>query len=95
MCRLYEKFILEYDIKHYLELKVSASRINWSFDVTVRSLLPIIQCNVYLQLDYNVLIIVAKYYKLTTQIRYNRHTILSNKMYQILLMLRTVIMNLV
>ena len=32
MCRLYEKFILEYYKKHYPKLTVSASQIPWSLD---------------------------------------------------------------
>ena len=32
MCRLYEKFILEYYSRHYPELSVSASQIPWSLD---------------------------------------------------------------
>lgn len=32
MCRLYEKFILEYYKKHYPKLTVSASQIPWALD---------------------------------------------------------------
>ena len=83
MCRLYEKFILEYYNRHYPELKVSASQIPWSVDDGVRTLLPMMQSDIHLQKDNTVLIIDAKYYNHTTQVQYNKHTLHSNNMYQI------------
>lgn len=83
MCRLYEKFILEYYNRHYPELKVSASQIPWSVDDGVRTMLPMMQSDIHLQKDNTVLIIDAKYYSHTTQVQYNKHTLHSNNMYQI------------
>ncbi len=83
MCRLYEKFILEYYNRHYPELKVSASQIPWSVDDGVRTMLPMMQSDIHLQKDNTVLIIDAKYYSHTTQVQYDKHTLHSNNMYQI------------
>lgn len=83
MCRLYEKFILEYYNRHYPELKVSASQIPWSVDDGVRTVLPMMQSDIHLQKDNTVLIIDAKYYSHTTQTQYDKHTLHSNNMYQI------------
>ncbi len=83
MYKLYEKFILEYYRKHYSKLTVTASRIPWSVDDGIKTMLPIMQSDIHLQKDNTVLIIDAKYYSHTTQIKYNKHTIHSNNMYQI------------
>ena len=81
MCRLYEKFILEYYRKHFPELTVTASQIPWCVDDS--TMLPTMQSDIHLQKDNIVLIIDAKYYSQTTQFRYNKHTIHSNNLYQI------------
>lgn len=83
MCRLYEKFILEYYSQHYPELSVSASRIPWSLDDGFGSLLPVMQSDIHLQRKDTVLIIDAKYYSHTTQVQYDKHTLHSNNLYQI------------
>ena len=79
--RLYEKFILGYYKKHYAELSPSASRIPWSVDNTI--MLPVMQSDIHLQKNNTVLIIDAKYYSHTTQVKYDNHTLHSNNMYQI------------
>ena len=81
MFRLYEKFILGYYKKHYAELSPSASRIPWSVDNTI--MLPVMQSDIHLQKNNTVLIIDAKYYSHTTQVKYDNHTLHSNNMYQI------------
>ena len=81
MFRLYEKFILGYYKKHYAELSPSASRIPWAVDNTI--MLPVMQSDIYLQKNNTVLIIDAKYYSHTTQVKYYNHTLHSNNMYQI------------
>ena len=81
MFRLYEKFILGYYKKHYAELSPSASRIPWSVDNT--RMLPIMLSDIHLQKNNTVLIIDAKYYSHTTQVKYDNHTLHSNNMYQI------------
>ena len=83
MCRLYEKFILEYYSRHYPELTVSASQIPWSVDDGIRTMLPVMQSDIHLQMGNIVLIIDAKYYSHTTQTQYDKHTLHSNNMYQI------------
>ena len=76
MCRLYEKFILEYYTRHYPALSVSASQIPWSLDDGVGTMLPVQRGN-------TVLIIDAKYYSHTTQVQFDKHTLHSNNLYQI------------
>lgn len=49
MCRLYEKFILEYYSRHYPELSVSASQIPWSLDDGIGTMLPVMQSDIHLQ----------------------------------------------
>ena len=83
MCRLYEKFILEYYSRHYPELSVSASQIPWSLDDGIGTMLPVMQSDIHLQKDNTVLIIDAKYYSHTTQSQFDNHTLHSNNMYQI------------
>ena len=83
ICRLYEKFILEYYNKHFPELSVSASQIPWSVDDGIRTMLPVMQSDIHLQMGNTVLIIDAKYYSHTTQTHYDKHTLHSNNMYQI------------
>lgn len=83
MCRLYEKFILEYYKKHYPELTVSASQIPWSLDDGVGTMLPVMQSDIHLQRGNTVFIIDAKYYSHTTQVQFDKHTIHSNNLYQI------------
>lgn len=77
MCRLYEKFILEYYSRHYPELTVSASQIPWSVDDGIRTMLPVMQSDIHLQKDNTVLVIDAKYYSHTTQTQYDKHTLLA------------------
>ena len=83
MCRLYEKFILEYYSRHFPQLKVSASQIPWSVDDGIKTMLPIMQSDIHLQKGNTVLIIDAKYYSHTTQTQFDNHTIHSNNLYQI------------
>lgn len=83
MCRLYEKFILEYYKKHYHELSVSSSQISWALDDGIDDMLPIMQSDIMLSNGDNVLIIDAKYYSNTTQNQYDAHTLHSGNLYQI------------
>ena len=78
MCRLYEKFILEYYSRHFPQLKVSASQIPWSVDDGIKAMLSIMQSDIHLQKGNTVLIIDAKYYSHTTQTQFDNHTIHSN-----------------
>ena len=83
MCRLYEKFILEYYKRHYPELNIGSSQISWSVDDGIRTMLPVMQSDIHLQKGNIILIIDAKYYSHTTQFRYDKHTLHSNNLYQI------------
>lgn len=83
MCRLYEKFILEYYRKEFPAIKVNASQIPWALDDGVNSMLPCMQSDVMLSVSNKVLIIDAKYYAHTTQARYDKHTLHSSNLYQI------------
>ena len=83
MCRLYEKFILEYYSRHYPALTVSASKIPWALDNGAGTMLPDMQSDIHLQRGNTVLIIDAKYYSHTTQVQFGKHTLHSNNLYQI------------
>lgn len=83
MCRLYEKFILEYYSKEFPELHVAASQIHWALDDGIGTMLPVMQSDITLSHGSTVLIIDAKYYSHTTQGRYGAHTLHSNNLYQI------------
>lgn len=83
MCRLYEKFILEYYKKHFPSLSPNASQIPWSLDDGTGPMLPVMQSDITLQQGNTVLIIDAKYYSHTTQVQYDKHTLHSNNLYQI------------
>ncbi len=83
MCRLYEKFILEYYRREFPELHASASQIPWALDDDMRDMLPVMQSDTTLSKDGKVLIIDAKYYSHTTQMQYDVHTLHSGNLYQI------------
>jgi 5-methylcytosine-specific restriction enzyme subunit McrC len=83
MCRLYEKFILEYYSKEFPALNVSASQIPWALDDGIGTMLPIMQSDITLARGNEVLIIDAKYYTHTTQVQFDVHTLHSSNLYQI------------
>ena len=83
MCRLYEKFILEYYKKEHPEIKASASQISWQLDDGFSSMLPIMQTDIMLSKESTTLIIDAKYYSHTTQTQYGYNTLHSSNLYQI------------
>ena len=83
MCRLYEKFILEYYRKEYPKLSVSAAQIPWVLDDDSHALLPVMQSDITLARGNTVLIIDAKYYQHTMQMRYDKQTLHSANLYQI------------
>ena len=83
MCRLYEKFILEYYRKEHPELIANASRISWQLDDNFSDMLPVMQTDIMLTKDEKVLIIDAKYYEHTMQTQYEKHTLHSGNLYQI------------
>ncbi len=83
MCRLYEKFILEYFSKEYPQLSVKASQIPWALDDGIGTMLPVMQSDITLSYKNKILIIDAKYYSHTTQVQYDKHTLHSQNLYQI------------
>lgn len=83
MCRLFEKFILEYYSQEYPELTVRASQIPWALDDGIDTMLPIMQSDITLSKGSAVLIIDAKYYSHTVQTQHDNQTIHSNNLYQI------------
>ena len=86
MCRIYEKFILEYYRKEIPQINANASKINWklaegeSFDM-----LPEMKSDIMLsdKSGKNVLIIDAKYYEHSMQKNYEKYTFHSHNLYQI------------
>ena len=60
MCRLYEKFILEYYRKEHPEIIANASQILWQLDDGIGSMLPVMQTDIMLSYQEKILIIDAK-----------------------------------
>ena len=83
MCRLYERFILEYYRKEHPEIRASASQIPWQLDDDFSFMLPVMQTDIMLSKGNTTLIIDAKYYGHTTQEQYGIHTLHSGNLYQI------------
>lgn len=83
MCRLYERFLLEYYRKEHPELAVGASHIDWVLDDGFDDYLPSMKSDVMLSRDDRVLIIDAKYYAYTMQHQFDKRSIHSNNLYQI------------
>lgn len=83
MCRLYEKFVLEYYKYHHPELRPAASQVAWNLDDGVIDFLPIMQTDITLRYGDKILIIDTKYYAHTMQVQYDNRTLHSNNLYQI------------
>ena len=83
MCRLYEKFILEYYRKEHPEITARASQIPWQLDDGFSDMLPVMQSDITLSKGNRILIIDAKYYAHNTQTQYDVHTLHSGNLYQI------------
>lgn len=83
MCRLYEKFILEYYRKEHPEITARASQIPWQLDDGFSDMLPVMQSDIMLSKGNRTLIIDAKYYAHNTQTQYDVHTLHSGNLYQI------------
>lgn len=84
MCRLYEKFILEFyrkEMRH--QLSANASQIEWQLDDGKRTMLPAMQSDIMLTKGDKTLIIDAKYYSKATQEQFGKHTLHSQNVYQI------------
>ncbi len=85
MCRLYEKFILEYYRQEHPALIAESSQIPWQLDDDENDFLPVMQTDITLSdpSRTRVLIIDAKYYQHTMQARFNAQKIHSTNLYQI------------
>ena len=83
MCRLYEKFILEYYRREHPRLRASASFVEWALDDGVSDGLPAMRSDITLSAGGRVLIIDAKYYASTMQSDFNKKTVHSGNLYQI------------
>ena len=83
MCRLYEKFILEYYRKEHPKITARASQIPWQLDDGFSDMLPIMQSDITLSKGNRTLIIDAKYYAHNKQTQYDVHTLHSGNLYQI------------
>lgn len=68
MCRLYEKFILEYYRKHYPKLNASASQIPWAVDDDFSKMLPVMQSDIYLQKENDIPDILDRFNNLDKEI---------------------------
>ena len=85
MYSLYEKFILEFYKRHYPQVRVTQSQIEWNLDNDVSDLLPRMRSDIMLEYQGKTLIIDAKYYNkaLSTNKRYGNNTVHSDNLYQI------------
>lgn len=83
MSHLYEKFILEYYRREWKKLKASASQIPWQLDEASDEMLPVMQTDITLEHGHKTLIIDAKYYAHTMQVRFDKRTFHSGNLYQI------------
>lgn len=81
--RLYEKFILNYYIKHHPEIKASAAQIDWQIDEGKDYLLPIMQTDVTLEYKNKILIIDAKFYSHNTLKNFDKNIHRTGNLYQI------------
>ncbi len=85
MCRLFEKFVLEYYKKHHPDLKPCAAQIGWNVveETTDVAILPIMQTDILLTIGERTLIVDTKYYTKIMQEQYGKETLRSNHLYQI------------
>lgn len=83
MCRLYEKFILEYYKKEFPGMDVSSSQIQWCLDDEYNNWLPIMQSDIMINYKDNILIIDAKYYSNNIQSYHEKKSVISGNLYQI------------
>jgi len=85
MCRLFEKFVLEYYKKHHPETKANATKIDWNIveEATDISILPIMQSDIILSLGQRKLIIDTKYYSQIMLQKFGKESLRSNHLYQI------------
>ena len=85
ICRLFEKFVLEYYKKHHPALKACAAQIGWNVveETTDVAILPIMQTDILLTLGERTLIVDTKYYTKIMQEQYGKETLRNSHLYQI------------
>ena len=85
MCRLYEKFILEYYRKEHPDTLAKPKTIEWDInkEESTGNILPDLVTDVFLSFDERCLIIDAKYYSHTMQRHFDKDTIHSSNLNQI------------
>ena len=84
MCRLYEKFILEYYRKHYPYLNPNPSQVDWDLEEGVEvAKLPTMVTDISLYQGKRRLIIDAKFYSRETVLHQGKETYRSGNLYQI------------
>lgn len=85
MCRLFEKFVLEYYKKHHPEYKPLAAKIDWNIveETSDTSILPDLQTDILLKMWDRTMIIDTKYYANTMQVHFDKSSIHSQNLYQI------------
>lgn len=81
MCRLYEKFILEYYKKEHPQLKTTSSKIQWNVDDDYNDMLPEMKSDIMLSDGEQTLVIDAKYYSHTLQKQFDTYSIHSGNIY--------------
>lgn len=93
MCRLYEKFILEYYSKEWPAVKAYAPEIKWALDDGFGTMLPTMQSDIVLEHNAKMLVIDAKYYGKILQTQFDVDTIRSNNLYQIFTYVKNMAIN--
>ena len=85
MCRLFEKFVLEYYKKHHPKLKPCAAQIEWNIvnEQSTTNILPIMQTDIMLTIGDRTLIIDTKYYTRSMQKQFDKSSIHSTNLFQI------------
>jgi len=83
MCRLYEKWILEYYKKEFPVLRAKASQIDWALDDGYSEMLPLMQSDITLSYKGKMFIIDAKYYGKSMYTHFDRTIVRSANIYQI------------
>ena len=83
MCRLFEKFILEYYVAECPQVRAAAAQIPWALDDGIGTFLPVMQSDIMLTQGNRVLIFDTKYYSHTMQTQYDVRTVYSANLYQI------------
>ena len=81
--KLYEKFILNYYVKHHSDMSPDAPKIRWNFTEKEDKMFPEMRSDIVLKNGGKKLIIDAKFYSHTTQQHYGKDSFHSHNLYQI------------